>query len=269
MNASTLKVKQSKRRQVKKACQHCHNAHTACDEQRPCKRCLQYGLEESCVDIERKTRKKVKSESNEPSPTKQQEQSDLTYTPPLTLVKQDAVEEVDLLKNKDIPIQQDTSSHYFSSIFDFISDNNTTSTLSEEPWEKLDFGLITTKESSVELPTNSCVAIWSLDGTLKSASPLFITTFKIPQQFIAFSTIGPHFTSLIPCLHFEKNFQIFGSIFKGDLNQYNGELVLKEFNSELSHSTTVKEVPCFVSLNSVMGQNNTPLYIYSHVSLPQ
>lgn len=130
--------------------------------------------------------------------------------------------------------------------------------------------MITTgKESSIELPSGSCVAIWSLDGTLKSASPLFITTFKIPQQFIAFSTIGPHFTSLIPCMHFEKNFQIFNSIFKGNVNQFNGELVLREFNSELSHSSSVKEVPCYVSLNSVLGQNNNPLYIYSHITLAE
>jgi len=47
-----------KRKQVKKACANCRNAHTGCDHERPCKRCVGHGLEDSCVDVKRKTSKK-------------------------------------------------------------------------------------------------------------------------------------------------------------------------------------------------------------------
>ncbi len=39
---------------VKKACVNCKNAHAACDEGRPCKRCVAMGMEQSCIDAERK-----------------------------------------------------------------------------------------------------------------------------------------------------------------------------------------------------------------------
>jgi hypothetical protein len=49
-----------KRRQVKRACLNCRIAHAACDNGRPCTRCVQYGLEVSCLDVERKNSKKRK-----------------------------------------------------------------------------------------------------------------------------------------------------------------------------------------------------------------
>ncbi|KAL0487162.1 hypothetical protein AKO1_001049, partial [Acrasis kona] len=49
-----------KRRQVKRACLNCRIAHAACDNGRPCSRCVQYGLEVSCLDVERKNSKKKK-----------------------------------------------------------------------------------------------------------------------------------------------------------------------------------------------------------------
>lgn len=42
---------------TKKACSNCRNAHTACDSGRPCKRCLQLGLND-CCDAQRKKSKK-------------------------------------------------------------------------------------------------------------------------------------------------------------------------------------------------------------------
>jgi hypothetical protein len=54
---------------VKRACTNCKSAHTACDSERPCQRCVSLGLEESCVDSERKKpilrkprKKKMKTE---------------------------------------------------------------------------------------------------------------------------------------------------------------------------------------------------------------
>lgn len=47
-----------KRKQVKNACTNCANACKRCDEARPCERCVKYGLGDSCVDGQRKERKK-------------------------------------------------------------------------------------------------------------------------------------------------------------------------------------------------------------------
>lgn len=45
-----------KRKQVKKACQHCRRSHTSCEDKRPCKRCIKLGLEDTCVDAVTKKR---------------------------------------------------------------------------------------------------------------------------------------------------------------------------------------------------------------------
>ncbi|PPR06218.1 hypothetical protein CVT26_005476, partial [Gymnopilus dilepis] len=47
-----------KRKQVKMACTNCANACKRCDESRPCERCVKYGISETCVDGQRKERKK-------------------------------------------------------------------------------------------------------------------------------------------------------------------------------------------------------------------
>ncbi|TFK73420.1 hypothetical protein BDN72DRAFT_834832 [Pluteus cervinus] len=47
-----------KRKQVKMACTNCAQACKRCDETRPCERCVKYGLSESCIDGQRKERKK-------------------------------------------------------------------------------------------------------------------------------------------------------------------------------------------------------------------
>lgn len=45
---------------VRRACSNCRLAHAACDNGRPCKRCVEMGKEDSCVDAERKkTRKRT------------------------------------------------------------------------------------------------------------------------------------------------------------------------------------------------------------------
>jgi len=44
------------RKQVPKACLNCRKMHTGCDTQRPCKRCTQYGMQDSCIDLDRRRR---------------------------------------------------------------------------------------------------------------------------------------------------------------------------------------------------------------------
>mmetsp|Transcript_4573 Transcript_4573/g.6737 ORF Transcript_4573/g.6737 Transcript_4573/m.6737 type:complete len:365 (+) Transcript_4573:38-1132(+) len=43
---------------AKRACSHCKQAHAACDSGRPCKRCIMLGKEDTCRDVERKSRRK-------------------------------------------------------------------------------------------------------------------------------------------------------------------------------------------------------------------
>ncbi len=52
---------QNKRKQVKNACTNCQKACKKCDDQRPCTRCVKYGIEDSCVNSQRKERKRKDS----------------------------------------------------------------------------------------------------------------------------------------------------------------------------------------------------------------
>lgn len=66
-----------KRKQVKMACTNCAAACKRCDEARPCERCQKYGIADTCIDGQRKERKKGikrgpykrKNKSGEASPT--------------------------------------------------------------------------------------------------------------------------------------------------------------------------------------------------------
>lgn len=55
-NNKTKIVEVVKRLQVPKACTNCRKMHTACGTERPCKRCIQHNLTDSCIDIARKKR---------------------------------------------------------------------------------------------------------------------------------------------------------------------------------------------------------------------
>lgn len=48
----------AKRKQVKNACVNCQKACKKCDDQRPCSRCIKYGIEDGCVNSQRKERKR-------------------------------------------------------------------------------------------------------------------------------------------------------------------------------------------------------------------
>lgn len=53
----------SKRAQVKNACVNCQKACKKCDDQRPCGRCVKYGIEDTCVNSQRKERKRKDASS--------------------------------------------------------------------------------------------------------------------------------------------------------------------------------------------------------------
>lgn len=54
-----------KRIQVPKACSNCRKNHAGCDTERPCRRCVQNGLADSCIDVPRKKRVSKRKESNQ------------------------------------------------------------------------------------------------------------------------------------------------------------------------------------------------------------
>eukprot|EP01118_Nematostelium_gracile_P010717 TRINITY_DN3734_c0_g1_i1.p1 TRINITY_DN3734_c0_g1~~TRINITY_DN3734_c0_g1_i1.p1 ORF type:complete len:367 (+),score=93.23 TRINITY_DN3734_c0_g1_i1:85-1185(+) len=54
-----------KRQQVPKACSNCRKMHSGCDVERPCKRCIQNGLESTCIDVPRKKRVSKKKQKLE------------------------------------------------------------------------------------------------------------------------------------------------------------------------------------------------------------
>ncbi|KAK0220092.1 hypothetical protein IW262DRAFT_1382501 [Armillaria fumosa] len=56
--AASPSMLKPKRKQVKMACTNCATACKRCDEARPCERCLKYGIQDSCIDGQRKERKK-------------------------------------------------------------------------------------------------------------------------------------------------------------------------------------------------------------------
>jgi len=57
---STKKQDMDKMRTAR-ACSNCKLAHTACDVNRPCGRCISLGKEDSCFDVERKKRGRPKN----------------------------------------------------------------------------------------------------------------------------------------------------------------------------------------------------------------
>lgn len=58
VSVSPVTPARAKRKQVKMACTNCASACKRCDEARPCERCLKYGISDTCVDGQRKERKK-------------------------------------------------------------------------------------------------------------------------------------------------------------------------------------------------------------------
>ncbi|KAF8195996.1 hypothetical protein BJ912DRAFT_1056429 [Pholiota molesta] len=57
-NPAPSALSRPKRKQVKMACTNCAGACKRCDENRPCERCVKYGIADTCIDGQRKERKK-------------------------------------------------------------------------------------------------------------------------------------------------------------------------------------------------------------------
>jgi len=57
-NPGSQALSRPKRKQVKMACTNCAGACKRCNESRPCDRCIKYGIVDTCVDGQRKERKK-------------------------------------------------------------------------------------------------------------------------------------------------------------------------------------------------------------------
>lgn len=58
--SKSTKLLGKRQKHVRKACIHCKKAHLACDEGRPCKRCLHLGKPD-CIDVEHKRRGRPRS----------------------------------------------------------------------------------------------------------------------------------------------------------------------------------------------------------------
>lgn len=66
--ASTRSSIPAKRKQVKNACVNCQKACKKCDDQRPCSRCVKYGIEDGCINSQRKERKRKTADSDDVPP---------------------------------------------------------------------------------------------------------------------------------------------------------------------------------------------------------
>ncbi|KAG5421049.1 ERT1 [Candida metapsilosis] len=62
-NATNPTTRQ-RRKKTSRACNHCHKAHMTCDPGRPCKRCIQRGLAQTCEDAPRKRKKYLEDVPN-------------------------------------------------------------------------------------------------------------------------------------------------------------------------------------------------------------
>lgn len=62
---SSSRNNHGKRKQVKNACVNCQRACKKCDDQRPCGRCVRYGIEDGCINSQRKERKRKGHDEDE------------------------------------------------------------------------------------------------------------------------------------------------------------------------------------------------------------
>ncbi|RCK59507.1 Transcription activator of gluconeogenesis ERT1 [Candida viswanathii] len=63
-NSSDDGQRKPKRKKTSRACNHCHKTHMTCDSGRPCKRCIQKGLQATCEDAPRKRKKYLEDVPN-------------------------------------------------------------------------------------------------------------------------------------------------------------------------------------------------------------
>lgn len=74
----------NKRKQVKRACINCQKAHAACDDTRPCNRCVTLNLAPTCEDVGRRKKQKLSPTSSPVNPASAYMNSFLNFVPPST-----------------------------------------------------------------------------------------------------------------------------------------------------------------------------------------
>jgi len=133
---------------------------------------------------------------------------------------------------------------------------------------KLDNGK--TKEDEKEVVINfpeTCVAVWSLDGTLQSANKDFIQTFRIPSHLVNFSKYGPHYKKIIHNKNISYVSKIFDEIFSASKASFIGEVELSPFVSDFDFTTVQPVLNSQISLNLIFGKNFSPKYVVSYITL--
>ena len=285
------RTKSGKRRQVRQACQHCRKSHTACEEQRPCKRCVAHGLADSCVDSHTMPKNQTKfpqkrtyeefekvqlptkkianfTQSQVVKPTTSTYQQPIAIAPKkdsLNLFTSDMEElfpsldffsnvEVQKEYNLDELLNFDFESDYNTKITDDFLDQSFLRTLSPQK-ETFEF---TNKTTMID---NEIKATWNLDGTIISGNESFMNLFKIPEQLVTFSAFGPHFSTIIQN---EQSRKIFNSILKNRVSNYSGILEMKEFNTEFEIDSFFNQnFKCEVNL-SLSYEEEKPKHLITH-----
>lgn len=69
-------------RKANRACNHCHRSHLTCDLNRPCLRCVQRGLDHSCMDAPRKRKKYLENTTSAIAPSTSTESVQSEPQPP-------------------------------------------------------------------------------------------------------------------------------------------------------------------------------------------
>eukprot|EP01080_Neovahlkampfia_damariscottae_P008080 gene8080-12541_t len=272
---SAPRTKSGKRRQVRQACQHCRKSHTACEEQRPCRRCVAHGLADSCIDVHAAP----KTSTNFPQ-KRSYEQMEKVQLPSKKVAQYQAPP---VLPNTYQPIAmapklKDSMLNLFSGeeeIFPSLDFFSNVDVKEYNPEELLNFdfepsydttdsdqffdqNFLTSLTNDITKtntkPENEVTASWNLDGTILTANESFMNLFKIPEQLITYSTIGPHFSTIIQN---EQSKKIFQSVLKNQLKNYIGVLELKEFNTEFEIDSFFNQnFRCEVNLKIVYDEED-------------
>jgi hypothetical protein len=282
-----------KRKQVKRACVNCRSAHTGCDHERPCKRCTTHGLEDSCCDQKKKvskteekqkdliiideTKGQIKKEKKVKKSIKKQlkkeETSEEEYSEDVEeseeegrsekIIEEEEEEEEDeeiqnIREKKEIEIYNcDTFLHRFEEKFllDFEKDLR---------YEKEE--ITSPKEKNIEFP-DTCVAVWSLDGTLSSSNKDFNTLFKMPKNFINYTKFGPHYKKIVHKNNLNYVLNIFDEIFSNKKQSFIGIVELSPFASDFQFSLQQPILKCQMNLQIIYGKNFSPKYVVSYLTL--
>jgi hypothetical protein len=286
------KTKSGKRRQVRQACINCRKSHTACQDERPCKRCVAHGLGHLCVDVHTAkavpTKRLISEVEKLQLPSKKHNHQHYEHnhhniapldTFPISfqpiapkkqygsLFTEELYPTMDFFSNIELKETNYEIDDFLN--FDFEPNQETPMFETSDPFFN-EFNplqpvpqaeVVELSKDSLKMLENENSAIWSLDGTILSASDKFMKLFKIPEQLLSFSTVGPHFSTIISSEESKKSFT---SLLKNKISEFNGTLELTEFNTEFEFNSFFSQsFQCHVRLNLVFGSNSKPKYLTS------